>query len=249
METLSGQKRTYSSSQRLAEISDVTTDVTVSEQLPLSDRLRKLMRGIPHSVVVVTSTALSSDHRTHPAYKGMTVSSFTTLSMEPSPIITFNIRQPSQTLTAISKSKQFLIHILSATESGARIADAFTKGNTIGSDLFRNPAFLVLNTWRKDGTDHSLDPPLLAAQGITKVLKCELLEEKGLIEVGDHVLVLGKVLSIIRPPTEHNAYMRKPLGLCYAHGAYRAAGTVIEVPENETTNKSNARPRPPGSRN
>ncbi len=192
---------------------------------------------MPHSVVVATSTARPPDRGTPPSYKGMTVSSFTTLTLTPSPIITFNIRKPSQTLTAISGSKQFFIHILSATESGAAVADAFTKGNGIASDVFLNPAFSVLRR-RADGTAQSLDPPLLAAEGITKVLRCELLGDKGLIEVGDHVLILGKVLGIIEPSTEHKSHDRERRGLCYLDRAYREVGSVIELPEKDANRKA-----------
>ena len=177
-------------------------------------------------MVVATSTAPSHKRGTPPNFKGMTVSSFTTLTLTPSPIVTFNVRKPSQTLTAISRSKQFLIHILSATESGANVADAFTKGNGSGSDVFSNPAFSVL-VKTTDGTVEDLDPPLLAAEGITKVLRCELLEEKGLIEVGDHVLVLGKVLGIIEPSTDQNLDNIEKWGLCYLDRAYREVGSVI----------------------
>jgi Flavin reductase like domain len=126
-----------------------------------------------------------------------------------------------------------LIHILSATDSGARVANAFTRGNGIGSDIFHNSTFSVLRR-RNDVTGQSLDPPLLAAEGITKALRCELLEDKGLIEVGDHVLVLGKVLSIIEPSTEHMPKNVERRGLCYLDRAYRQVGSIIELPEKET---------------
>lgn len=125
-----------------------------------------------------------------------------------------------------------MIHILSATESGARVADAFTRGNRIGSDLFLNPAFSVLRQ-RNGGESGGLDPPLLAAEGIIKVLRCELLEDRGLVEVGDHVLVLGKVLSIIESSTEHEAQGVEQGGLCYLDRAYRHVGSVIELPDEK----------------
>jgi len=226
---LSYQRRQCSSSQMPQDVENDIQSVPPQAEPLLSSHLRKIMRTMPHSVVVATSTAPSPDRGMPPSYKGMTVSSFTTLTLTPSPIITFNIRKPSQTLTAISKSKQFLIHILSATESGARVADAFTKGNRIGSDVFLNSAFAVLKR-RANGINQSLDPPLLAAEGIMKALRCELLEDKGLIEVGDHVLVLGKVLGIIEPSTKHESHSCER-GLCYLDRAYRKAGSVIELPE------------------
>lgn len=126
---------------------------------------------------------------------------------------------------------------MSATESGARVADAFTKGNGIGSDMFINSAFSVLRR-RADGTVQSLDPPLLAAEGITKVLRCELLEGQGLIGVGDHVLVLGKVLGIIEPSTECESHDVERRGLCYLDRAYRKAGSVIELREKDANKKT-----------
>ncbi len=157
------------------------------------------------------------------------MSSFTTLTLTPTPIITFNIRRPSQTLTAIAESKQFFIHILSATESGARVADAFTRGNGPGSDVFHNPLFTVLKRRGAD-LDGSLDPPLLAAEGITKVLRCELKEGQGLVEVGDHVLVLGRVLSIIEPSVGQR-HDDEQSGLCYLDREYRQVGSVIRLPK------------------
>lgn len=235
--TLSLQRRRYSSSQAPKEVEDDLQNITPQAEPPLSSHLRRLMRTMPHSVVVATSTAPSPDCGIPPSFKGMTVSSFTTLTLTPSPIITFNIRKPSQTLTAISESKQFLIHILSATESGARVADAFTKGNAIGSDVFLNSAFAVLKRGT-DGTTQSLDPPLLAAEGITKVLRCELQEDKGLIEVGDHVLILGKVLGIIEPSTEQKSHNFERRGLCYLDRSYRKAGPVIELPGKDLNKRA-----------
>jgi flavin reductase (DIM6/NTAB) family NADH-FMN oxidoreductase RutF len=184
---------------------------------------------MPHSVVVATSTAAPPDRGTPPRFKGMTVSSFTTLTLTPMPIVTFNIRRPSQTLNAISESKQFLIHILSATESGARVADAFTRGN--GRDVFRNGAFEVLRKRGGNATE-SLEPPLLAADGIIKVLRCRILEDQGLVDVGDHVLILGKVVSIIDPAPRKDAKVEERC-LCYLDREYRQVGPVIEPPKNE----------------
>jgi flavin reductase (DIM6/NTAB) family NADH-FMN oxidoreductase RutF len=161
----------------------------------------------------------------------MTVSSFTTLTLTPMPIVTFNIRRPSQTLNAISQSKQFFIHILSATESGARVADAFTKGNA--PDVFRNRAFEVLRR-RGSSSTEGLDPPLLAADGIMKVLRCQVLEDRGLLEVGDHVLVLGEVISIIEPAPKGEAEVEER-GLCYLDSEYRQVGPVIELPKDKPT--------------
>lgn len=178
---------------------------------------------MPHSVVVVTSSATSADggggRGAAAQYRGMTVSSFTTLTLTPIPIVTFNIRKPSTTLEAIRASGTFHVHILSATVSGARVADAFTKGN--GPDVWKSPDFTVLKRAKA-----GLEPPLLAAGGISRVLRCKVLEEpKGLLDVGDHVLVLGKVLGILVPPGSEN----KDRALCYADREYKQLGHAIST--------------------
>ena len=91
-----------------------------------------------------------------------------------------------------------MIHVLSATEAGAIVAEAFTRGND--ASIFRSAAFEVL---RAQGSG----PPLLSGRGIVKVLRCRLREgpSEGLIDIGDHVLVLGDVLGIIEPPTKRRS--------------------------------------------
>ncbi len=182
------------------------------------------MRGTPHSVVV--ATAGTGDDSTPRSFKGMTVSSFTTLTLTPTPIITFNIKKPSKTLEAIKSSRCFLIHILSATESGAEVADAFTKGND--QDVFRNPAFNVL---RIKGNGTNYEPPLLSADGITKVLRCKVRDQPGdgLLEIGDHTLILGDVVSIIEPPSTNLKLGAERRGLCYLDREYRHVGSIIEL--------------------
>lgn len=66
-----------------------------------------------------------------------------------------------------------------------------------------------------------------------KVLRCEVLEDGGktggLVEVGDHVLVLGKVVGIVEPPRGGREGLVVESGLCYADGRYRSVGDVIEL--------------------
>jgi len=206
--------------------SQISSEKPIAQEPPLSSRLRQLMRIMPHSVVVATATAPAPDRGTPPSYKGMTVSSFTTLTLTPQPIITFNIRKPSSTLDAIQGSGQFLIHILAATQSGASVADAFTKGNV--ANVFRSPAFTVLKT--RGGSASGVDPPLLAAEGITQVLRCDVLNgnQQGLVDVGDHTLVLAKVVSIIEPG-HVAAEGQERKGLCYFNRQYRDIGDAIDV--------------------
>ncbi|KAF8852766.1 hypothetical protein BDZ45DRAFT_97368 [Acephala macrosclerotiorum] len=165
------------------EIKDLTREKP--EQPKISQNLRKIMRALPASVVVVTTslTVTATPEPTRFAYadpdgtlqrqpsglelnaRGMTLSSFTTLTLTPYPIIQFNIKAPSRTLDALMETRHFLVHILEATKAGAKVAAAFTKGNATGPNAAGSPfvdpeAFKVKPTkvefrkWitEKDGT-------------------------------------------------------------------------------------------------
>lgn len=194
------------------------------------------MRTLPHSVVVLTTCTSPKDSAIAQGsdplgstYRGMALSSFTTLTLTPSPIITFNIRQPSRTLDALRESKHFLIHILEANRAGSKVAHGFTQGGGgVGGfkDLEVTKEHVVLKE-----TEEELVLPRLNGDGIMQALRCEVLRDesgecKGMIKVGDHMLVLAEVTEILgNDPSIENPWH----GLCYADGRYRLIGETIEV--------------------
>lgn len=101
--------------------------------------MRAVMRQLPHPVVVVTTLEnvrgvtefedMTNDKFPRPIPRAMTVSSFTSLSIDPVPRVTFNVTLPSTTYEAIRKCGGFNAHILSGDSHGARVADLFTRGN------------------------------------------------------------------------------------------------------------------------
>jgi flavin reductase (DIM6/NTAB) family NADH-FMN oxidoreductase RutF len=223
------------------------------EQQRIPETLRHLMRRLPSSVVVLTTSVKRPDstgtakHSPEQYYRGMTLSSFTTLSLSP-PLITFNIRAPSRTLSALGQSRVFLIHVLEANRIGATVADSFTKGNTDGVEVgkafrARDGSFQVENiaveTLTKNN-DYSkseqLRLPRLAGKGVKQVLVCELYEStpamgrgvsNGFFEVGEHVLVVAKVKSIFPNEGSEQAGNDVEYGLSYVDGRYRTVGKTI----------------------
>lgn len=211
-----------------------------AEPTELSNTVRLLMRSVPHSVVVVTAARLGPYEKgdnnrvtkpnTPKDYRGMTVSSFTTITLSPYPIISFNAKIPSKTLEAINESRNFLIHILEASEDGMKIADAFTKGSrhvtTLLSD--RERGFGIKKVEIMTGTGTKFVMPQLHEKSVMRVLRCALLEEEegglisGLLRVGDHVLVVARVEEVLL-----GEWGRKKGGLCYADGEYRRVGDII----------------------
>ncbi|RAH87017.1 hypothetical protein BO86DRAFT_374960 [Aspergillus japonicus CBS 114.51] len=105
----------------------------------LSTQIRLLMRQVPYPVAIITSTdphahahAHTSASASHPSpspFRGMTVSSFNTVTLHPTPIISFNVRRPSETLTALQSSGRFLVHLLAPHARTAALARDFSRGN------------------------------------------------------------------------------------------------------------------------
>ncbi|XP_044721176.1 flavin reductase like domain-containing protein [Hirsutella rhossiliensis] len=166
------------------------------------------MRLLASPVVVCTST-----HDGVP--RAMTMSSFTSLALRPTPLVTFNVLTPSRTLDAIAASREFNIHILAGDAAGAAVADHFARGNSEG-------AFEGLRGVTTNMASHR--PPLMSGNGVLRALRCRVFQQGlqgGLVKVRDHVLVVGEVVEMI-PGKDAREF-----GLAYADRKYRQIGGVI----------------------
>ncbi|TGO59670.1 hypothetical protein BCON_0042g00380 [Botryotinia convoluta] len=191
--------------------------------------VRQVMRHVPHSVVILTTPNIHlNSGEPSIAAAAMTLSSFTTLTLSPDPIITFNIKRPSRTLDALkvlypagsapssAKDKPdrwFHIHILEGNTSGAQLANHFSRG---GPMLLEDRKLVYSPGVVSDVT----------TRGIRQTFQCEILrnpENSGFIDVGDHTLIFGKVMRIGFGEEAEKVKGRKKewRGLCYMQGKYQ----------------------------
>ncbi|KOS17345.1 Uncharacterized protein ESCO_006427 [Escovopsis weberi] len=187
-----GAEHPPSATQRLA-----TTPAALPEQV------RSVLRLLPNSIVVCTSA-----HGGAP--RGMTMSSFTSLSLSPTPLVSFNVATPSRTLDAIREARLFNIHVMAGDARGAAMADRFTRGNL--EDVFGGMQYTTPEI------------PLLRGDGVLYALRCRLLPDEptgGLVRVRDHVIVVGEVLGVMAGAGTEE------FGLAYADRKYRHVGGVI----------------------
>ncbi|KAF8471812.1 flavin reductase like domain-containing protein, partial [Kalaharituber pfeilii] len=96
----------------------------------ISDHLRAVMRHMIHPVVIITTSVSPS-----PAdWRGITLSSFNSLSLTPNPLISFNIRQPSSAAHAMKHRGEFIVHAMLPTprssDFAARFAQPYVPGET-----------------------------------------------------------------------------------------------------------------------
>ncbi|EPQ56537.1 hypothetical protein GLOTRDRAFT_59852 [Gloeophyllum trabeum ATCC 11539] len=99
-----------------------------SPSIATQERLRALLRETAQPVAVVTSRLQSSSsNATSAAYHGATLSSFSSIAMDPHPLIAFSLRLPSRMATALksvdpSAPSHMVVNILSAAQMHTAIS-------------------------------------------------------------------------------------------------------------------------------
>lgn len=157
------------------------------------------MRRVPYPVAIITATDPSGPADTT-SFRGMTVSSFNTVTLTPEPMISFNVRRPSETLNALLASKRFLVHLLAPGADTATLARDFSKGNITLSSILNGHGDFEFKAMEAGEAERPL--PILrrrtkdakdpASVDFPFVFECTLHPHK--IDVHDHSVVLGTVV-------------------------------------------------------
>jgi flavin reductase (DIM6/NTAB) family NADH-FMN oxidoreductase RutF len=172
----------------------------------------------------------------------VTLSSFTTVTLGPPTIVTFNLRKPSRTLDAIFNTEGFRIHIMSGTRWGKSIASTMVESQH-GDALSRVRLELELDPQSAPHSNIENKPlqsskhsegessnihlvPLITGPGILAQMECKVTKS---IDIGDHTVLFAEVLDL----TETMAQDQKTganhlpnhdrVALLYYEGDYAAA--------------------------
>lgn len=212
------------------------------------------MRRVPYPVAIVTSTEPSlstsdSEPTSASGFRGMTVSSFNTVTLSPTPVISFNVRRPSETLNALLTSGQFLVHLLATNQQTASLARDFARGNqnlALGEGMFEfvgaKPSSSA-NSEGKEGGIPSLPLPMLrykhrdtsaAASNTSRtgsdldwfpfIFECRLLPES-VSRVYDHTIVVGRIVRAIT--SSESGGSSEELCLTYANTKFWEVGKEV----------------------
>lgn len=201
------------------DIPTTESQTGLNAETNVQTQVRKLMRKVPHPVAIITSTDPNSAQNS--AFRGMTVSSFNTVTLSPKPVVSFNVKTPSETYNAIVSSSRFLVHLLSPNAVTAKLAREFSKGheNVLldggNESLFRftsprsaeslpsirtgEPPRLVIRSEQGARQQPSDDGDVDVGAVVPHfpfILECRYIPQS--VKVGDHVVVLGSVVNIIR---------------------------------------------------
>lgn len=222
--------------------SKMATERSAEKQRLLMKDFKNVMRTMPHPVSVITSSQKRErgkerdfDMIPHPRssslkerMRGMTVSSFGPVCLEPFPVVSFNVKKPSRTLSAIEDGETFCAHVLAADPHGAAIANAFTRYYEQPwqpfYDLANLPELTIAYSRRRRLVK-------IFSPGVVAVLSCRLLPEKR-IDVGDHAILVAEIVHIDFP----NRYegFTDAVGLSYAQKQYLTSGAAIELGTSDT---------------
>lgn len=188
--------------------------------------VKRLMRTVIHPVAIVTA----ADAETDTVY-GATISSFHTVSFDPEPVVSLNLRADSTTLKTILATGRLTISFPTNDFAGIELAQAFSKGNSPSPFVSQGgilagqhhiqvsvpypPA--VYNHWRRHRSNNS---------GLAFALTADL---TGHLQAGDHYVLTASVMSGHSLVTENYPYLcddseipyfTAVQSLAYIHGMY-----------------------------
>ena len=203
-----------------------------------SEDMRRALRALSHPVVLVTSRVPRgpSNRASRDAindrvlfYRGLTVSSFNSVTLDPEVIVSFNVRVPSRTWDAISDSRNLVAHFLTASPAGAALAHEFTRPHERPDEAFWN--LRRMGAYVSGARSRTAAPKIRFKDAVLATVRATLVKDK-CVAVGDHMIVVAKVDKVELP----DEVAKKALsdanvmdkGLTYAQRGYRSVGHEIQ---------------------
>ena len=205
--------------------------VSTTQNARLVQDLRTALRPLTHPVVLITtgsalvhvstSGAIDGELPELENCRGVTVSSFNTVTLEPKPFVSFNLKLPSRTWDMIEKTRLLQIHLLAATSKAAELAHMFTVPNDDPTTPFR----AAVERFGRNifaGQPHGSPPKMNLPDAVYTHIQARLVKSSTTM-VGNHMLVVAEVTHV---KTGQGATNR---GLGYAMGEYRRLGALVPV--------------------
>jgi len=159
------------------------------------ETFRAVMRDVPAVVVVVT--AMTND-----VWRGMTASSFKSVSLDP-PLVSVDVIKDSQMHDHLIRATSFTFNVLSVDQRAL-------------ADHFAQPDLLPAEQWRNIATDQPV-PGALVLDDALAWLHCVPHTH---VEAGDHTIFIARV--------EHNVLRPDGHPLLYYRRRYHRVGQALD---------------------
>ncbi|KAG1151421.1 hypothetical protein G6F37_002715 [Rhizopus arrhizus] len=168
------------------------------------DDVRGIMRKVPQPVVVVT-TSKPED----PNYRrGITVASFTSVCLNPEPLVSFCVRVPSRASQLLHSSGSMVVNMLSHEQ--VQQSTAFSSPD---ADQFKDVPFF---------DDPITGLPVL--MGTVGAMHCEVFK---VVQLGDHEMWIIKVLKVEEGVGGEHGLREESKPLLYYDRGYRSVGDQV----------------------
>ncbi|KAK6361173.1 hypothetical protein TWF730_004917 [Orbilia blumenaviensis] len=137
-------------------------EIGAGPYMPISEQLRVQMRRVLYPLTLVTAYSNPDDPQT---WHGMTISSFNTVSLDPVPLISFNVKFPSTTGQLILDRELFVVNVLCQHIHSAKLCALFNSRPPVKASEVKNEDDLP----RRDGSDglraiHEVPTPYVIKQ-------------------------------------------------------------------------------------
>ncbi|KAG5518186.1 hypothetical protein PMAC_003372 [Pneumocystis sp. 'macacae'] len=181
------------------------------------------MRCVVQPVVIITT----NDFKTNGLGRAITVSSFASISINPTPIVSFSIKFPSRMVFLLQKSKKFAIHILKSHHDQIKLAQNYAQSNFLSkkdsmSNILKSHYRLSLNGL----------PTLIGTLGI---LYCST---KKIIKIEDHKIWFATVEHVENQDTLHQ------ISLSYCQARPRKFQQMVVLSDGSTFTIPTTSPKP-----
>lgn len=216
------------------------TTTAVYNDSSLVSTYKQAMGGIAASAMVITTTSLAGDEP-----RGLTLSSITSLSLKPAPLVSFNVQLPSRTAEVLHSRNIFAINVLPATTKSVDLAKGFA--GAYGADInpfekfsseFKVPGDLPLDDCSSASIIHALaagpdgvqDNELNHARNIpvistaSAILYCKTLKT---FHVQDHEIWVASVFHV-----DSSASLAASSTLLYQNRAFHCLGPQLDKPKS-----------------
>ncbi|KAL1583293.1 hypothetical protein WHR41_07903 [Cladosporium halotolerans] len=192
LDTKQTPDQSYKDAQQSAKEDKTAEKSTGNPELSASaNEFRTSLRFLSQPVIVLTAKERRrkfkqlDEERIH----GVTISSFTTITLTPRPVVSFNLRLPSRTWDAIESTRELRMHMLHSSRAGATVAHAFTLPYENSYEPFGHLAQLGANP---QAMLKFTTPYIKWKQAVFATFTAKPLMDK-CVAVGDHMLIVAEI--------------------------------------------------------
>lgn len=203
-----------------ARLAGVRFNSNAAQTTPLKDAndvtatYRDVMGLHSQPVMILTTNGNSEGHEP----RGLTLSSVTSLSLKPEPLVCFNLQVPSRTSQVLHDREVFALNMLPGTKDSVRACRFFS--GAYGNDV--NPFAAELDIFTKSQDFHNL-PVILDSMAI---LYCQ---KHQVMRVHDHEIWVAKVVGVDNRSLVHGA----DEAMLYQKRHFKQVGKEIGEPTKE----------------